>query len=405
METTQNTNSPVTAASESRRGALPVRSLADARRWLAAPFPGVCVGYLPNKLGPNSQWAAVFPYVDVTAIQDRLDLVVGPDGWSHSVAEVDDKTLVVTMCVLGTEHSEVGQGNDRWSQSANALKRCARHFGIGRYLTQLPIVRLKLNEQIPVNRNGSPYITDQLLDQLRARYERQVSELEGRFGAVLPHPGVGAGEHEGEAPTHPEVDPDAGSPSDANPHGVRVRDEANARGLQDAQLANLILAAAGAQHKPPEEAASQLGEMLSRIPETVAQRALASVAEMPAVGPSGAVSGEAAQPSAPVRSGEADGHTQANAHGERLRQAAAARGVSEADLANMIRNAVGQGPIPSERARAALPTMLTRISEQIAERTTDLLDMFHPADGAQPKSASGGVTSVDFGALEPPRAA
>ncbi|MBV9194629.1 MAG: hypothetical protein JO168_10840 [Solirubrobacterales bacterium] len=383
-----------------------MRSLADARRWLAAPFPGVCVGYLPNKLGPNSQWAAVFPYVDVTAIQDRLDLVAGPDGWSHSVAAVDDTTLVVTMRVLGTEHSEVGQGNDRWSQSANALKRCARHFGIGRYLTQLPIVRLKLGEQIPVNRNGSPYITDQLLEQLRGTYERQVNQLEGRFGAVLPHPGIGAGEHEGEAPTHPEVDPDAGSPSDANPHGARVREEANARGLQDAQLANLILAAAGGQHKPPEQAAAQLGEMLRRMPETIAQRALASIAELPTVGPDSAMSGAAPQPNAPATTGEADGQTvQANATGERLRQTAAARGVSDADLANTIRNAAGQDSIPSERARAALPAMLARISDQIGERAMELLDMFHPADGARPEGASGAVTSVDFGALEPPRAA
>jgi hypothetical protein len=329
MGTTQNTNGPATGGPGSEREALPVRSLADARRWLAAPFPGVCVGYLPNKLGANSQWAAVFPYVDVTAIQDRLDRVVGPDGWTHSVAEVDDKTLAVTMRVLGTEHSEVGQGSDRWSQSANALKRCARHFGIGRYLTQLPIVRLKLNQQIPINRNGSPYITDQLLDQLRATYERQVSQLEGRFGAVLPHPGVGAGEHEGEAPTHPEVDPDAGSSGDASLHTVPVRDDANA------------------------------------------------ASDAPA----------------------------ANPHGERLRNTAATRGVSDADLANMTRNAVGQGPIPSERARAALPTMLNRISEQIAERTLELLDTFHPADATAPEPASGGVTSVDFGELEPPQAA
>ena len=64
---------------------LPARNLAEAHQALAAPFPGACIGYLPNRLGANSQWAAVFPYVDVTAIQDRLDLVVGPDRWSHEV--------------------------------------------------------------------------------------------------------------------------------------------------------------------------------------------------------------------------------------------------------------------------------------------------------------------------------
>ena len=119
------------------------------------------------------------------------------------------------------------------------------------------------------------------------------------------------------------------------------------------------------------------------------------------------MSGAAAQPSAPATAnGEADGDTlQANPHGERLRQTAAARGVSDADLANMIRSAVGEGPIPSERARAALATMLAKISEEIATRTVELLDMFHPASGTQPQGTSDTVTSVDFGTLEPQQAA
>ena len=94
-----------------------------------------------------------------------------------------------------------------------------------------------------------------------------------------------------------------------------------------------------------------------------------------------------------------------NPHGERLRQTAAARGVSDADLANMIRSAVGEGPIPPERARAALATMLAKISEEIATRTVELLDMFHPASGTQPQGTPDTVTSVDFGTLEPQQAA
>ena len=126
-------------------------AFAAAHQALAAPFPGACIGYLPTRLGANSQWAAVFPYVDVTAIQDRLDLVVGPDQWTHEVSAIDGATLGCRLRLYDVAHSEVGQGGDRWSQSANAFKRCARHFGVGRYLTQLPPLRLKLGEGIPVN--------------------------------------------------------------------------------------------------------------------------------------------------------------------------------------------------------------------------------------------------------------
>jgi len=219
--------------------------------------------------------------VDVAAIQDRLDQVVGPDGWGHNVAALDETTLVVMMTVLGAEHSEVGQGSDRWSQSANAFKRCARHFGIGRYLTQLPIVRLKLGEQIPVNGKGSPYITDKLLEQLRGTYERQARELEDRFGAILPHPGVGAGEHEGEPPTHPEVEPDALAPLDTrtaepqpNDDGGRVKRHAAENSVDDTKLANLIREASGQDTLPPARALMALPHMLARIPAPIADKTI-----------------------------------------------------------------------------------------------------------------------------------
>ena len=190
---------------------LPARNLAEAHQALAAPFPGACIGYLPNRLGANSQWAAVFPYVDVTAIQDRLDLVVGPDRWSHEVTAVDGVTLGCRLRLYDVAHCEIGQGSDRWSQSANAFKRCARHFGVGRYLTQLPPVRLRLGDGIPVNSKGRPYVTDQLLEILRRQYEEQIRAASDRFGAILPHPGVGTGDSEGELPTHPEVETEAHS--------------------------------------------------------------------------------------------------------------------------------------------------------------------------------------------------
>ena len=63
--------------------------------------------------------------------------------------------------------------------------------------------------------------------------------------------------------------------------------------------------------------------------------------------------------------------------------------MNDAELANLIRNAVAQGPIPADRARNALPTMLARISEENTARTIELLDMFYPAAAAETEARAG----------------
>jgi hypothetical protein len=219
----------------------------------------------------------------VTAIQDRLDLVVGPDRWTHEVSAIDGVTLGCRLRLYDVAHCEIGQGSDRWSQSANAFKRCARHFGVGRYLTQLPPVRLKLGEGIPVNSKGRPYVNDQLLEILRRQYEEQVRAASDRFGAILPHPGVGTGDSEGELPTHPEVETEAQTKepvasSTATPYKRLLRLLASSGQIDPAELANLIYAAVGEFPRPNVRAAAMLDTLLARIPEEVAQRTLHDIA-------------------------------------------------------------------------------------------------------------------------------
>ena len=93
-----------------------------------------------------------------------------------------------------------------------------------------------------------------------------------------------------------------------------------------------------------------------------------------------------------------------NPHGARLRAIATARGVNDAELANLIRNAVAQGPIPAERARTALPEMLARITEEITERPSSW-STCSTRRPRKPRPRPTETTSVDFGALEPPQAA
>ena len=353
---------------------------------------------------PANQWAAVFPYVDVTAIQDRLDLVVGPE--RHDMIAVDDATLSCRMRLYKTPRAEIGQGTNRWSQSANAFERCARHLRVGRYLTQLPPVRLKLGSDMPVNSKGAPYITDELLDRLRGRYEQQVREMQEQFGQILPHPGVGAGEAEGEIPVHPEMDPEAGTPeesgnmviSQSNPQGLQVQSLANERGVTSAKLANLIRVAAGGNRIAEEKAAGQLREMLQRITEPIAEQTVELIEMLHPAGEqhasagenarqaasndgTGHVEGEGGAPSATGKSRarsasetrpetlaeagnqaqpEAAGGDGFNAPGAVVRSLANVRGVAPAELANLIR--VGVQP-DRQRAhqRAALGARQPRV--------------------------------------------
>jgi hypothetical protein len=91
--------------------------------------------------------------------------------------------------------------------------------------------------------------------------------------------------------------------------------------------------------------------------------------------------------------------TKINSHGSLVRATATARGVPDAELANLIRVAAGSSRIADDRAARQLPVLLERISEPFARQTLELIEMLHPA-GEQDADA-GGTVSVDFAAVEP----
>jgi hypothetical protein len=94
----------------------------------------------------NNPWVMVLAYVQARAIQKRLDLVFGFDGWSDEYRFVDKNII----CRLGVKH------NGEWVYKENgaseteieafkggisgAFKRVAASgFGIGRYLYDLDV--------------------------------------------------------------------------------------------------------------------------------------------------------------------------------------------------------------------------------------------------------------------------
>lgn len=111
---------------------------------LAAGFPEDEVEFLPR--AHSNGKALGLPYIDARGVMRRLDAVVGPAGWSFDfdVVSGDGKMVRGRLTVLGVTKCDAGEASteDEILKSAvsDALKRCAVHFGVGRYLYYLPRV-------------------------------------------------------------------------------------------------------------------------------------------------------------------------------------------------------------------------------------------------------------------------
>jgi hypothetical protein len=111
---------------------------------LGSPFPQDEVEFLPRASSGGS--ALALPYIDARSVMRRLDAVVGAGNWSFDfdVLSPDGKRVKGRLTVLGVTKCDAGEasGEDEPLKSAvsDALKRCAVHFGVGRYLYYLPRV-------------------------------------------------------------------------------------------------------------------------------------------------------------------------------------------------------------------------------------------------------------------------
>jgi hypothetical protein len=124
--------------------AATVEELTDA---LAAPFDPSAVRFKPAVVTGNR--ALALAYVDARVVQDRLDDVLGVDGWQDEYECLADGSVVCKLQLrMGGEWitkmdvggpSEQPDGGDRMKAAfSDALKRAAVKFGVGRYLYRLP---------------------------------------------------------------------------------------------------------------------------------------------------------------------------------------------------------------------------------------------------------------------------
>ena len=121
--------------------------VAALTRALSAPFDPTQVKFKPAVVSGNR--ALALAYVDARAIQDRLDQVLGVEGWQDDYECLEDGSVLCRLRLrLGEEWvtkmdvggpSEQPDGGDRMKAAfSDALKRAAVKFGVGRYLYRLP---------------------------------------------------------------------------------------------------------------------------------------------------------------------------------------------------------------------------------------------------------------------------
>lgn len=111
---------------------------------LAAPLPEGAVEYLPR--ATSNGRALALAYADARAVMTRLDEVCGPANWSfeYDLLAPNGKMVKGRLTVFGVTKCDAGEADREEeplkSAVSDALKRCAVHFGIARYLYALPAI-------------------------------------------------------------------------------------------------------------------------------------------------------------------------------------------------------------------------------------------------------------------------
>lgn len=125
------------------------RTVGEIAKRLAEPFPAEEVEFRPGMVKGNR--ALALAYVNARTIMQRLDDVVGVEGWSDDYQPLEGGIMLCRLQVLlggvWVVKADVGgmseqpDGGDRAKASvSDALKRAAVKFGCGRYLYSLPTI-------------------------------------------------------------------------------------------------------------------------------------------------------------------------------------------------------------------------------------------------------------------------
>jgi len=115
---------------------------------LAAPFDPKAVSWRAQsvtKKNPEAPKAMALAYIDARDVMDRLDEVVGPEGWEDAYVETPLGRVICTIRIkVDGEWVSKSDGAGKTDVEgdkggiSDAFKRAAVKWGIGRYLYNMP---------------------------------------------------------------------------------------------------------------------------------------------------------------------------------------------------------------------------------------------------------------------------
>lgn len=112
---------------------------------LAAFFEAGEVKFKPQSTSKDGSKALAIPFVDVRAVTDRLDRVLGVNNWRDSYQTLGGGAVLCRLEVkfdgewiakedVGGQSEQPDEGDRTKAAFSDALKRAAVKFGVGRYL-------------------------------------------------------------------------------------------------------------------------------------------------------------------------------------------------------------------------------------------------------------------------------
>lgn len=153
---------------------------------LALPFAPSAITWKPGATTKDGTKCMALAYADLRAYQDRLDDLCGLD-WRIEYLPWGDSRVIARLTVAGVTRSSTGEmaAQDVKNEmggtvaEAQAFKRAAAMFGLGRYLYELPSVWIEFDAT-------RKRITEAGQKELDARYAAWFAKTMRKIGAPQP---------------------------------------------------------------------------------------------------------------------------------------------------------------------------------------------------------------------------